>query len=126
LFALKSRLSKWIQNNFYREDSWPVVSYTALSALSSQNYQSYKHTSIGVMLDHVNTLGNTFHCWAGESGACLNILNHLVILKILENHCYCNVGEMQAVCVKKSAVQLCHLSGCDAVVVYFEVQILIP
>jgi hypothetical protein len=29
---------------------------------------------MGVMLDHVSNSGNTFHCCAGESGACLNIL----------------------------------------------------
>jgi hypothetical protein len=76
---------------------------------------------MGAMLDHVNTLGNTFHCSAGESGACLNILNHLVILKIFGNHYYCNVGELQAVCVPQSAVELGHMSGCDAVVIHFEV-----
>jgi hypothetical protein len=43
--------------------------------------------------------------------------------KFSENHRYCDVGKPQGFSVTLSAVHLGHLSDCDAVVVYFEIQI---
>ena len=45
--------------------------------------------------------------------------------KFSVNHHNCDLGESYAFRVTQSAVQVRHLSGCDAAVVYFEVYILI-
>jgi hypothetical protein len=60
-----------------------------------------------------------------ERWALLNILNYTVILKRFGKPLLQQQGKQLACCATQGAVQLHHFSGCDAVIVYIKVEILI-